>query len=129
LYMLTIKNTSYTLQDQKHHWILKLSPCSPKYLDYTNVKPYNITIIQLESKIKLIVQYATLESKQVQVLGCRNLPDFQKRWTSAELWRTLMTQQELKSLNFFKNNSLIFWKTKQLCFWKIVNTIMVLCEN
>jgi len=62
------------------------------------LNPIASQIYNLNQRLQLTVQYATLESKQVQVLGCRNLPDFQWRWASTELWRTPMAQQEFKSL-------------------------------
>jgi len=36
-----------------------------------------LPISNLNQRLQLTLQYPTLESKLVQVLGCRNLPDFQ----------------------------------------------------
>jgi len=37
-----------------------------------------LPISNLNQRLQLTLQYATLESKQVKFLGCRYLPDFTK---------------------------------------------------
>jgi len=98
-----------------HFWITKLTPCSPKNLDYNNAKPYSITKTQLNQRITIIqTKNSILESKQVQELSKETSWYSEKEiqcTTSKNTSGTIQNQgfwfSKKTSLNFKKPSSFI----------------------